>query len=174
MKLKNPQITVTEPEKHLELTVLASLMPVIAGVAVRKNNVSRQPSNSGRRKGTFKGPRGIQASDRREVWHAILHHIARWEGCSSVSLRGMAADRGEAGQALQFQSDEEKVFEPHQLLRSAGGNRWAGPGADTGVAPRHSQDPGRSGCGRKFDIPRSAEHRGLQEGHRREPVHIRR
>src|ERR1700727_1710326 len=155
MKLKNPQITVTEPEKHLELTVLASLAPILAGVVVRKNNVSRQPSNSGRREGTFKGPCGIQASDRREVRHAILHHIARWEGCSSVSLRGMAADRGKAGQALQFQSDEEKVFEPHQLLRSVGGNRWTGPGADTGAAARHSQDTGRSGCGRQFDLPRS-------------------
>src|SRR5579864_3094120 len=171
MKLKNPQITVTEPEKHLELTVLASLAPVLAGVAVRKNNVSRQPSNSGRREGTFKGPRGIQAADRREVWNAILHHIARWEGCSSVSLRGMAADRGEAGQALQFQSDQEKVFEPHQLLRPAGGNRWTRPGADTGTAARDGQDPGRSGRCRQLDVPRSAEHRGLQEGHRREPVH---
>src|SRR6476660_715141 len=167
MKLKNPQITVTEPEIKLELTVFASLV----AVAVRKNNVSRQPSNSGRRKGTFKGPRGIQAPDRREVRHAILHHIARWEGCSSVSLRGMAADRGEAGQALKFQSDKEKVFEPYQLLRSAGGNRWAGPGADTSAAARLGGDQGRSGRCRQLDVPRSAEHRGLQEGHRREPVH---
>src|SRR3954466_3813366 len=167
MKLKNPQITVTEPEIKLELTVFASL----AVVAVRKNNVSRQPSNSGRREGTFKGPRGIQAPDRREVRHAILHHIARWEGCSSVSLRGVAADGGEAGKALQFQSDEEKVFEPYQLLRPVGGNRWAGPGADTGVAARLGGDQGRSGRCRQFDVPRSAEHRGLQEGHRREPVH---
>src|SRR3984893_15900420 len=167
MNLKNPQMTVTEPEIKLELTVFASLLPVVTGIAARKNNVSRQPSNSGRREGTFKGPCGIQAPDRREVRHAILHHIARWEGCSSVSLRGVAADRGEAGQALQFQSDEEKVFEPYELLRAAGGNRWAGTGADPGIAPRHSQDSGRSGRCRQLDVPRSAEHRGLQEGHRR-------
>src|ERR1700732_647498 len=123
MKLKNPEITVTGSEKKLELTVFASFLPVVTGIAVRKNNVSRQPSNSGRREGTFKGPRGIQAPDRREVRSAILHHIARWKGCSSVSLRGVAADRGEAGQALQFQSDKEEVFESHELLRSAGGNR---------------------------------------------------
>src|ERR1700743_1303980 len=160
MKAKNLQIAETRPEKHLELTVSSSLMPVLAGVT-RKNNVSRQPSNSSRRERTFKSPRGIQASDRREVRHAILHHFARWEGCSSVSLRGVAADRGEAGKALQFQSDEEKVFEPYELLRAAGGDRWAGPGADTGVASRRSQDPGRSGCGRKFDLPRSAAQRGI-------------
>src|SRR6476619_8094786 len=145
MELKNPQITVTKPEIKLELTVFASLLPVVTGIAVRKYNVSRQPSNSGRREGTFKGPRGIKAPDRREVRHVILHHIARWEGCSSVSLRGVSADRGEAGQALQFQSDQEKVFEPHQLLRQAGGNRWAGPGADTGIAARLGRDQGRSG-----------------------------
>src|SRR5689334_9882560 len=172
MKAKNLQITVTEPEKHLELTVLASLMPVLAGAIARKNNVSRQPSNSGRRERTFKGPRGIQASDRREVRHAILHHIARWEGCSSVSLRGVAADRGEAGKALQFQSDEEKVFEPYQLLRPAGGDRWAGPGADTGIAPRVGQNSRRGGRNWQPDVPRSAEHRGLQERYRREPVHV--
>src|ERR1700681_3885854 len=125
MNLKNPQMTVTEPEIKLELTVFASLLPVVTGIAARKNNVSRQPSNSGRREGTFKGPRGIQAPDRREARRQILQHLARWEGCSSVSLRRVAADRGEAGQALQFQSDQEKVFEPHQLLRSVGGNRWA-------------------------------------------------
>src|SRR5215467_12688028 len=118
MNRKNPQIAATDPEEQLEITVFASLVvPVLAGLAAKKNNVSRKPSNSGRREGTFKGPRGIQAPDRREVRHAILHHIARWEGCSSVSLRGVAADRGEAGKALQFQSDKEKVFEPYQLLR---------------------------------------------------------
>src|SRR5580765_434454 len=170
MEHKIPQITVTEPEIEPELTVFASLLPVTTGLAARKNNVSRQPSNSSRREGTFKGPRGIQAFDRREVRDAILHHIARWEGCSSVSLRGVAADRGEAGEALQFQSDEEKVFEPHQLLRSAGGNRWAGPGADTSVAARVGEDSGRGGrCGQPH-VPRGAAHRGLQERYRREPV----
>src|SRR6185369_13718194 len=154
MNQKNPQITARKLEKDLEVTVFASLLHAITGSAARKNNVSRQPSNSGRREGTFKGPCGIQAPDRREVRHAILHHIARWEGCSSVSLRGVAADRGEAGQALQFQSDEEKVFEPHQLLRATGGDRWAGPGADTGVIARLSQNSGRGGRGGQPHVPR--------------------
>src|SRR5476651_316701 len=104
MNQKNPQIAVTEPEKQLEATVFASLVPAVTGKAVRKNNVSRQPSNPGRREGTIKGPRGIQAPDRREVRHAILHHFARWEGCSSVSLRRVAADRGKTGAAFEFQS----------------------------------------------------------------------
>src|SRR2546430_872660 len=135
MNQNNPQITARKPEKDLENTNFAPLFPIKTGLA-RKKNVLRQTSKSGRREGKFKGPCGIQAPDRREVRHTILHHIARREGCSSVSLRGVAADRGEAGQALQFQSDEEKVFEPDQLLRATGGNRWAGPGADTGAAAR--------------------------------------
>src|SRR4051794_3161947 len=117
MNQKNPKIAVTEPVKQLEITVFASLMPVVAGIAVRKNKVSRKSSNSRRREGTFKGSRGIQASDRREVRRTILHHLARWEGCSSVSLRGMAADRGKAGTVVEFQSDQKEVSESHQLLR---------------------------------------------------------
>src|SRR5215510_13178949 len=109
MNQQNPQIAVTEPETKLEITVFASLIPVLAGLAVRKNHVSRQPSNSSRREGASQDPRGIQASDRREVRHAILHHLARWEGCSSISLRGVAAYRREAGAAFEFQPDKEKV-----------------------------------------------------------------
>src|SRR5580765_6951282 len=119
MNLKNPKIAAAQPERNLDITVFASLLPVVAGIAVRKNNVSRQPSNSGRREGTFKGPRGIQAPDRREVRRPILHHIARWEGCSGVSLRGVAADRGKAGAAIQLQSDQEEILESHELLRPA-------------------------------------------------------
>src|SRR5579884_887820 len=174
MNRKNPKNAVPEPEKNLEITVFTSLLLVSAGLLARKKHVSRQSSNSGRREGTFKSSCGIQAPDRREVRHAILHHIARWEGCPSVSLRGMAADRGETGQALQFQSGEEKVFKPYQLSRPGSGDRRAGAGADTGAAARHGQDPGRSGCDREFDVPRSAEHRGIQAGNRTEPVHVRR
>src|SRR3954466_7433348 len=172
MKLKTPQITVTEPEIKLELTVFASLLPVVTGIAARKNNVSRQPSNSGRRERAFKGPRGIQAPDRREVRHAILHHLARWEGCSSVSLRGMAADRGKAGAVVKFQPDQKEVPEPHQLLRPVGGDRRPGAAADTGAAPGLGEGAGRSGRGRQSDLPRSAEPRGVPEGHRREPIHV--
>src|SRR3954471_1371787 len=117
MSQKNPQMAASEPVKQLVITVFTSLLPVLAGIAARKNNVSRKPSNSRRREGTFKGPRGIQAPDRREVRHTILHHLTRWEGCSSVSLRGVAADRGEIGAVIEFQPDQKEVPEPHQLLR---------------------------------------------------------
>ena len=39
------------------------------------------------------------------------------------------------------------------------------------LAARLGGDPRRSGSGRQFDVPRSAEHRGLPEGDRGEPVH---
>src|SRR5512135_223563 len=89
-------------------------------------HVSRQSSNPGRRKRTPQSPRRIQARDRREVRRAILHHLDGWKGCSDISLLGMRADRAEAGGALQFQSYEEKVFDPHQLLGSGSGDGCPG------------------------------------------------
>src|ERR1700740_761403 len=112
MNQKNPQIAVTEPEIQLEITVFASLL-----AAVTREHVSRQPSNSRGRKRAPQGARGIQAPDRREVRHRMLHHQRGWKGCSSVSLRGVAEDRGEAFAALELQSYEEKVSQSHQLLR---------------------------------------------------------
>src|SRR5215510_13940226 len=120
MNRKNPQIAVTEPEIERELTAFASLIPVIAGAAVVRQHVSRKPSNSRGRKGTAESSRGIQASDRREVRNAILHHQLGRKGCASLSLRGMAEDRGKAGAAVEFQPDQEEVLESHQLLRPGG------------------------------------------------------
>src|SRR5437016_9101041 len=97
----HPQNAVTEPEIQ-QITVFASLL------AAFKSHVSRQPSNPRGRKGTVKGPFRIQASHRREVRDAILHHQPGWQGCSSVSLRGVAADRRETGAALELQSDQER------------------------------------------------------------------
>src|SRR5215468_8123148 len=140
MNPEKPQNAVTEPEIQQEITVFASLVAVAA-----RNHVSRQPSNSRGRKGTSKSPFRVQASDRREVWPAILHHQPGREGCSSISLRGMGADRGEAGEAVEFQSDEEEVFEPHQLLRPGSGDGWPGPAADSGAVARLGGDQRRSG-----------------------------
>src|SRR5580658_3920469 len=117
-----------------------------------QEHVSRQSPNSRRRKGTVKGPGGIQAGDRREVWTAILHHESGWEGCSSVSLRGMGADRAEAGRALHFQSYEEEVPGPSELLRAAGGDGWARSAADAAIVARCSQDQGRSGGSGQSDL----------------------
>jgi DNA-binding transcriptional regulator/RsmH inhibitor MraZ len=43
-----------------------------------------------------------------------------WQGCSTVSLRGVGAYRTEAGSAVDVQSDQEKVSQPGELLRAAG------------------------------------------------------
>src|SRR6266849_6544975 len=104
MNQKNPQNAVTDSEIQQEITVLSSFLPVIAGVIATSRHVSWQPSNSRGRKGTAQGPRGVQAPDRREVRPAILHHQLGRKGCTSLSLRGVAADRGKVGAALEFQS----------------------------------------------------------------------
>src|SRR6185369_4930690 len=92
-----------------------------------KSYVSRQSPNSSGRKGTIKSPCGLQAGDRRKVWREILHHFTGWQGCSSVSLRGMGADRSQAEWAFELQSGEEAVSDRDELLRSSGGNGCPGP-----------------------------------------------
>src|SRR5947207_3335508 len=153
-----PQNAVTEPEIQ-QITVFASLL------AAFKSHVSRQPSNPRGRKGTVKGPFRIQASYRREVRDAILHHQPGWQGCSSVSLRGVAADRGEAGAALELQSDQEKIFKPHQLLRPGRGDGRPGAVADSRSVARCGRDQRGSGGYRQFDLPGSAGHRALPQGY---------
>src|SRR5579884_2927901 len=103
-------------EKDAVSTILTSWIARQAWLVLIAN-VSRQRSNPRRRKGTAQGPRGIQARDRRAIRREILHHVGRRQGCTDISLRGMGADRAEAGRALQFQSDEEKVPHPYELLR---------------------------------------------------------
>src|SRR6266704_4029620 len=132
------------------LNVLTSLA-VVAVTAKRlstpvrgRTHVSRQSPNPRRRKGTAQGPRGIQARDRREVRHAILHHQLGWKGCTSISLRGMGTDRAEAGRALHFQSYEEKVSGPGELLRPDGRDGWSGPVADAAVVTGIGADQRRS------------------------------
>src|SRR5215469_725283 len=128
MQQNQPPKAVTEPEIQEKFAFFASLLAVAA-----RNHVSRQPSNARGRKGTPKSPFRIQAPDRREVRNAILHHQSRRQGCSSISLRGMGTDRGEAGTALEFQSHQEEVFESQQLLRPASGDGRPGASADSGA-----------------------------------------
>src|SRR5436853_5890246 len=167
MNPNQPQKAVTEPEIEREITVFASLLVA----AIAKSHVSRQPSNARGRKGKTENPFGIQAPDGREVRHTILHHQPGWECCSSLSLRGMAEDRGEAGAALKLQSDQEEVFESHQLLRPTGGDGWTGTAADSGPAARLRRDQRGSGRCRKPDIPGCAEHGAVPEGHPGQPVY---
>src|ERR1700675_973116 len=118
------------------LTSLAVAALVCKGFpALRgRTHVSRQSPNPRRRKGTAQSPGGVQAGDRREVQHAILHHQPGWQGWPSVSLRGMGTDRAEAGRALHFQSYEEKVSGPGELLRANGRDGWPGAAVATAVA----------------------------------------
>src|SRR5579871_704825 len=158
MSQKHPQTAVTEPEIQEKLAVFTSLAAVAA-----INYVSRQPSNARGRKRAPQSAFRVQARNRRKVRNEILHHQPGWKGCSSISLRGMGADRGEAGGPLELQSYEEKVFEPHQLLRPGSGDGQPGPAAASGAAARRCGDQGRSGgCG-PLEAPGSAEHRALQE-----------
>ena len=75
-----------------------------------------------------------------------------------ISLRGMAADRGKAVEALELQSGEEELSYADELLRSASGDGCAGPVADAADAARSSGDQGRSGSDGNVDLPGSAEH----------------
>src|SRR4029077_16198102 len=103
------------------------ISPVVAAPEFQKNPpptgqnyFSRQYPNPCGRKRTAQSPCGVQKGDRREVQRTILHHESGWQGWPSVSLRGMGADRAEIGRALHFQSNEEEVSGPGELLRADG------------------------------------------------------
>src|ERR1700732_5047817 len=166
-------------------SVLASLVRVVAaprrslpvrGAGLRRglNHVSRQSSNPGRRKRTAQGPGRVQAGDRREVRSAILHHKFGWQGCSSVSLRGVGADRAEAGRALQFQPYEEKVSRSDELLRAAGRDGRTGQAIAAAVAARDRSDQGGGSGSGEFDVSRGQEPGAVQERDRGRQVHARR
>src|SRR5436309_14196984 len=120
-------------------TAARKLSPVRGGT-----HVSRQSPNSRRRKGTAEGPCRVQARDRREIRSAILHHQFGRENCTSLSLRGVGADRAEAGRAFHLQSYEEEIPGSCELLGTAGGNGRPRPAVDTARAARLRTEQGRS------------------------------
>src|SRR5438552_7653989 len=122
-----------------------------------RTHVSRQSPNSCRRKGAAQSPRGIQTGDRREVQHAILHHQPGWQGWPSVSLRGMGTDRAEAGIALDFQSYEEKISGPGELLRANGRDGWPGQAPDSAVVAGSGAAQGRGSGDRQSDPSRGSQ-----------------
>src|SRR3954453_11582297 len=136
-----------------------------------EKHVSRQSPNSSRRKGTVKGPRGIQARDRREVCGQILHHEFGRENCQGISLRGMGTDRAEVECGLGLQSFEEEVLGYYELLRSGRRDGWAGQALDARPASGSSRDQGRSGGGWESALPGSQEHGSLQSATVGEPLH---
>src|SRR4051812_23236593 len=115
--------------------------PMLSSVSVtfasfKDFNVSRQSPNPSRRKGANQGSCGLQTGDRREVRRQILHHFDGWQGCPTVSLRRMGKDRSQAEWAFELQCLEEEVSHRHQLLRTDGGNGWAGPVVAAAVVTR--------------------------------------
>src|SRR5579864_9573663 len=106
----------------LQAAFTSSLVAVVATVGItrrpnrrKRTYVSRQSPNSRRRQRASQGPGRVQAGDRREIRHAILHHKFGREGCPDISLPGMVAHRAEAGQSLHFQPYEEEVPHPGEL-----------------------------------------------------------
>src|SRR5580693_1511352 len=172
-----PKNSPNEPQSTSILTAFTSL--VLAAVAAKRfsaplrgrTHVSRQSSNARRRKGTAQSSVGIQARHRREVRHAILHHQPGWQGCSSVSLRGMGTDRAEVGRALDLQSYEEKVSEQGELLGTGGRDGRAGAAADAAAVARCGADQGRSGGQRIPDVSGSSQPASVPSADGRREVH---
>src|SRR6185436_16762649 len=91
----------------------------VAFTSLVSNDVPWQSPNPSGRQGTTQSPCRIQARARRKVRRAILHHLLGREGCSSVSLRGVGADRAEACRSFKLQPREEETTHPHKLLRAS-------------------------------------------------------
>src|SRR3954447_10926931 len=91
---------------------------VVKSFRKRRTNVSRQQSGAGGREGSPQGPCGLQTSHRREVRRGVLHNESRRQSGRDLSGGRVAQDRGQAGEALELQSIEEKVFEQGELLRT--------------------------------------------------------
>ena len=123
-----PKISPNELKTTEIATVFTSLVTAVAIVATNlvapltgKTHVSRKSPSSRGRKGTTQSPRRIQASDRREIWEPILHHKFRRQGCSSVSLRGVGADRAEAGTGFPISIPRRRSF---WIGRTTTGSKW--------------------------------------------------
>src|SRR5256885_9166162 len=128
----------------------------------RRSNVSRQQSGAGRREGSPEGSGGLQAPDRREVRRGVLHNESRRPRGGDLSGGGMAEDRGKAGEALELQSIEEKVFEQSELLRADGRDGRARAAADAADPARSGRDQGRRSCLREPDVPGSPQPGSLE------------
>src|SRR5262249_31582326 len=137
--------------------VLTELFAAFSSLSDITRHVSGQSSNPGRRERPSQNPGRVQAGDRREIRAAILHHKSRWEGCSTVSLRGVGTDRAEVGSALQFQSHQEEVLGSDELLRAAGRNGWARPLVTASAVAGIGTNQGRGSGSRKFDVSRRQE-----------------
>src|SRR5579859_1553917 len=126
-----------------------------------RTHVPWKLSNPRGRKGAPQGARRLQASDRREVRHAVLHHESGRQGSTDLSVRRLASHRTETAQASQLQSHEKEVPQPHELLRTTSGDGRAGPVAHPESSAGGGRDQGRGGGTGSPHTPRSAEHPSL-------------
>src|SRR5450432_1297970 len=161
----------TNPQSRSNTQLVALVIAVASFEALRKLNVSRQSPNSDGRKGPTQGSGRVQAGDRREVRPQILYHQSRWEGCPVVSLRGMGADRTEAGFALYFQPNQEEVSQPRELLRPGSRDGRAGQVVDSTVFTAVGGYQGRGCCDGQLDVPGSPQHRNAPDRNGRREVH---
>jgi len=132
-----PKTSPNEPDSTCFVTASTSLAVLLAVVAAIKRNpetgkthVSRKSPNSRGRKRTAQGARGIQAGNRRKIRPTILHNQHGRHKWLDISLRGMGADRTEAGFSIDVQSHEEEVSDAHELLRAGRRDGRAGAPAD--------------------------------------------
>src|SRR4051812_5276888 len=128
----------------------------------RRSNVSRQQSGAGGREGSAESSGGLQAPYRREVRRGVLHNESRRQSRRDLSGGGVAQDRGQAGEALELQSIQEKVFEQSELLRADGRDGRARAAADAADPARSGRDQGRRSCLRESDVPGSPEPGSLE------------
>src|SRR3954467_12740811 len=135
---------------------------VVKSFRKRKSNVSRQQSGASGREGSPQGAGGLQASHRREVRRGVLHNESRRQSSRDLPGGRVAQDRGQAGEALELQSIEEKVFEQSELLRADGRDGRARAAVDAADPARSGWDQGRRSCLREPDVPGRAEPGSLE------------
>src|SRR5271154_3142963 len=123
---------------------------------VRANEAAGKLSSEGRREGPVEGAGGVsRGAD--GVWQPILYHQSYGRIGADLSHEGLGGDRRQAGEALQFQPGEAKVFEAHQLFWADGGAGRAGSAVDSGGVARGSTGQRRRGCAGQSRLSRGDE-----------------
>src|SRR5215475_8678406 len=164
-----------EPDKTEILIVFASR--VLREIVKQRHrppvgiHVSRQSPNTRGRKRTAQSAGRVQAGDRREIRATILYHQLGRQSCSSLSLRGVGANRAEVIRTLDVQSHEEEISGPGELLGPAGGNGQPGPVTDAAAIARGSADQGRSGRDRAAQLSGGPKPRAVSAGDRGKQVY---
>src|SRR5271155_5033912 len=123
---------------------------------VRANEAAGELSSESRREGPLEGAGGVSRSAD-GVWQPILYHQSYGRIGADLSHEGLGRNRRQAGEGLQFESGEAKVFEAHQLFWTDGRARRTGAAIDSGGVARGSAGQGRRGCAREPRLSRGDE-----------------